>query len=125
MDCLLSESDIKGAKARYDNFASKFEKHAEFFGTDRADEANLLFPWMLISGLDSSDPETEFVFQNEPWTCLISETYIDVDDAEFFAASVDLANNKIWGTLSASVWISPKTEAAHKDKFEQMISSLK
>jgi aldehyde dehydrogenase (NAD(P)+) len=64
-------------------------------------------PWTLLPGLDATDPR-EPVFTIEPFCSILSETEVGSDDPiEFLERSVDFANNRLWGTLSAQLVVHP------------------
>ncbi|HVU03579.1 MAG TPA: aldehyde dehydrogenase family protein [Polyangiaceae bacterium] len=68
-------------------------------------------PWTLVLGLDADDPN-ERNFCDEPFCAILSEAQVgSTDPAEFIAAAVPFANDKVWGTLSAMFFVHPKTQA--------------
>jgi acyl-CoA reductase-like NAD-dependent aldehyde dehydrogenase len=79
-------------------------------GTDQA------LPWTLVLGLDAaSASETNFV--TEPFCAILSEVSIgSADPIEFLQAAVPFANDRVWGTLNATLFLHPKVEAAASAK---------
>ncbi len=73
-------------------------------------------PWTLVLGLDPANSnETNFV--SEPFCSLISEVSIGgADPLEFLQAAVPFANDRVWGTLNATLFIHPKIEASASAK---------
>jgi acyl-CoA reductase-like NAD-dependent aldehyde dehydrogenase len=68
-------------------------------------------PWTFISGVDTNNPN-EPLCQVEAFCGVLAETTIDTDEpVEFLARSVDIMNNKLWGTLNACIIIHPKLES--------------
>ena len=66
-------------------------------------------PWTFITGLDASAP-TDPLFRVEPFCSIISEARIgSTDPIEFLESAVEFANQKLWGTLSATLVVHPKT----------------
>jgi hypothetical protein len=66
-------------------------------------------PWTLVRGLDPSDP-VEPLFSTEPFCSILSEASIgSADPIEYLERAVTFANNRLWGTLSATVIVHPKT----------------
>lgn len=64
-------------------------------------------PWTLLPGLDPTD-EAEPAFRTEPFCALLSETSVGTEDPqEYLEAAVDFANQRLWGTLSASLLVPP------------------
>ena len=66
-------------------------------------------PWTLVRGLDPSDPG-EPLFSTEPFCSILSEAPIgSADPAEYLERAVTFANNRLWGTLSATIIVHPRT----------------
>ncbi|MGH7535608.1 MAG: aldehyde dehydrogenase family protein, partial [Gemmatimonadales bacterium] len=66
-------------------------------------------PWTLLPGLDPADP-SEPAFQTEPFCAVLSETEVGSGDAiEYLDRAVDFANQRLWGTLSATIVVHPST----------------
>jgi aldehyde dehydrogenase (NAD(P)+) len=66
-------------------------------------------PWAIIPGVDA-DKKDEKVFYMEPWCSVISETSIGTaDPAAFLDEAVKFCNDRVWGTLSATIIIHPST----------------
>jgi hypothetical protein len=79
-------------------------------GTDQA------LPWTLVLGLDPAD-SSERNFFTEPFCALMSEVSIgSTDPLEFLKAAVPFANDRVWGTLNATLFVHPKVEAAPSAK---------
>jgi aldehyde dehydrogenase (NAD(P)+) len=72
--------------------------------------------WTLIRGLDAAS-DNEPLFSTEPFCSLLSEVALpEHDPAGFLKAATAFCNNKLWGTLSASLYIHPKTEQGSEVK---------
>src|SRR5581483_6776828 len=66
-------------------------------------------PWAIIPGVDA-EKKDEKVFYMEPWCSVISETSIGTaDPAAFLDEAVKFCNDRVWGTLSATIIIHPTT----------------
>lgn len=60
-------------------------------------------PWTIVRGLDAGDA-SEPLFGTEPFCSILSEVSVGSDDpAEFLAAATRFANERLWGTLAASI----------------------
>jgi aldehyde dehydrogenase (NAD(P)+) len=84
-------------------------------------------PWTLLSGLDPMD-SAEPAFSGEPLCAVLSETAVGSDDPiEYLERAVDFANNRVWGTLAATVVVHPKTlkDPRLGQAVEQAISRLR
>jgi Aldehyde dehydrogenase family len=101
-------------KAYYPGAAQRFEAltsgHADVRKIGTA-EPNAL-PWALVLGLDAGDTREKNFF-TEPFCSILSEVSVGSDDpAEFLAAAVPFANDRVWGTLNAMLFVHPKVEAS-------------
>ncbi len=62
-----------------------------------------------MPGLDASDA-VEPAFSTEPFCSVLSETEVGSEDpVEYLDKAVAFANDRVWGTLSATVVVHPKT----------------
>ena len=65
-------------------------------------------PWTFITDVDPVNED--MCFTNEPFTSLFSETALEADDvSSFISKAVDFVNNSLWGTLSATIVVHPKS----------------
>ncbi|KAF8059215.1 ARC6 [Scenedesmus sp. PABB004] len=80
-------------------------------------------PWLLATGLSPDDAQT----RDENWGGVLQEVALPgcagADD--FLAAAVAYANDRCWGTLSASVFIHPATKAAHAGAYDAALAALR
>ncbi len=93
-----------GARERQQAF---LEAHpdARLIGATTPDTA----PWTLIAGVDPTDRE-DVCLNVEAFCGLTSETALpESDPAAFLDAAVRLCNETLWGTLSATVLVDPRT----------------
>lgn len=64
-------------------------------------------PWTLIPDLNPEQPE-EVCFRSEAFCSVFSETALPAADAaDFLDRAVEFANDRLWGTLTASIVIHP------------------
>lgn len=111
-----------GAKDRWE-FLTKGRANVRTAGP--AGEGYL--PWTLVPGLDASDP-TERAFSTEPFCSIVSATEVGSDDpVDFLEKAVDFANDKLWGTLVATILIHPRSlkDPRVKDALEKAIGRLR
>jgi acyl-CoA reductase-like NAD-dependent aldehyde dehydrogenase len=94
-----------GAKDRWRRFLDA-HPDAERHGLAAEDE----LPWTLIRGLD---PDTDDIcFEEEPFCCVLSETGLAArDTAAFVDRAVEFVNERLWGSLSATLLVHPSTLA--------------
>jgi aldehyde dehydrogenase (NAD(P)+) len=65
--------------------------------------------WALIPGLDPEKPD-EKCFHMEPFCGVISETALaPADPVEFLQAAVKFVNERVWGTLAATIIVHPQS----------------
>lgn len=82
-------------------------KHPEALLLGSPKEGEL--PWTFVTGLDSSNDD-EICFRREAFMSLFSETAIEAKDTvEFIEKAVKFANDKLWGSLCASIIVHPKS----------------
>jgi len=66
-------------------------------------------PWTFVTDLDSAN-EDEICFRREAFMSLFSETTIEAKDTvEFIEKAVKFANEKLWGSLCASIIVHPRS----------------
>lgn len=93
-----------GAEALYDQFLSA---HPDARTCGPRHEGAL--PWTLIAGLDPGS-EGDICFTRESFCPVLAETALEAPSAaDFLARAVEFANEKVWGTLSASIIIHPQS----------------
>jgi aldehyde dehydrogenase (NAD(P)+) len=72
------------------------------------DAADGRLPWTLLSGLDANNPN-EPLFAREAFCPILAETSVGSSDpVEFLEQAVDYANERLWGTLSATLVVHPQ-----------------
>ncbi|HEY4753139.1 MAG TPA: aldehyde dehydrogenase family protein, partial [Candidatus Limnocylindrales bacterium] len=93
-----------GAHERFAAFQAHYPQ-AETFG--KAGEGAL--PWMLIPGL-SPDAAGDPAYRFEAFCPVTAETVVDAPDTPaFLDRAVAFANDRLWGTLNATVIVDPAT----------------
>jgi len=66
-------------------------------------------PWTLISELDPRSDAPQF--KVEPFCSILSEVSVgSADPIEFLASATAFANDRLWGTLNAMLYVAPATE---------------
>jgi len=93
-----------GAAARYASL-TKDAAHVTRIG----DAGPGQLPWTLISELDpqASAPQ----FSVEPFCSILSEVSVgSADPLEFLSSATEFANERLWGTLNAMLYVTPQLE---------------
>jgi len=93
-----------GSAERFGAFRA-VHPEAELFG----DAAEGHLPWMLVGGL-SPDAVDDPCYSVEAFCSITAETPIDAPDAaSFLDRATDFLNERVWGTLNATVIVDPRT----------------
>lgn len=109
------ERAFANAPAREPYYPGAEERHARFVARHPSahqfgPKGEGKVPWTLITDLDPRDAN-DICFQVEAWCGVTSETAVEASDAaEFVRRGVELMNDTMWGTLSCSILVHPKTE---------------
>lgn len=110
-----------GSRQRWEELTRE-RKGARTFG---APGKNTL-PWTMVS-LDAND-KNERAFREEYFCPVLSETEVGSSDPlEFLDAAVNFANERLWGTLSATLVVHPKSTKDKRvaDAVENAIAKLR
>jgi aldehyde dehydrogenase (NAD(P)+) len=107
-------STVPPRKAYYPGAAARFEAltggHADVRKIGVAAEHTL--PWTLVLGLDATNMG-ESNFTTEPFCSILSEVSVEGSDpVEFLQKATAFANDRVWGTLNATLFVHPKVEAS-------------
>ena len=98
------EAYYPGARERWTRF-TEHRADVRTYGDD--DGARL--PWTLIASVDARAHD-DMVFQVEAFCSLMAETSLTAPStADFVAAAVTFCNDVVWGTLSATILVDPRT----------------
>lgn len=69
-------------------------------------------PWTVLTNVDSKNANDP-VFSVEPFCSIISETVLESNGAaDFIEKATAFMNDRLWGTLNATILIPPKAESA-------------
>ena len=97
-----------GAGDRYRRFVEAHPEAEEFGAPDGVRPEDEL-PWALIPNVDSQN-EDDICFREEAFCGVLGETRLDADSpAEFLDRAVRFCNERLWGTLNATILIHPKS----------------
>jgi hypothetical protein len=84
-------------------------------------------PWTLMHHLDPNDAD-DICFNMESWCGQTSEVALPASTvAEYIDRAVDFCNDRVWGTLNASIIVHPKSlkDRAVHDAVERAIANLR
>ena len=111
-----------GAFVRQQNFVGAHPE-AEQIGTASAEQ----LPWTLIAGVDPAQQD-DICFTTEAFCGLFSETALDAASvADYIDQAVAFANDRIWGTLNATIIVHPRSlvDPAIADAVQRAIANLR
>ena len=93
-----------GAAARYASLTQDAE-HVTRIG----DAGPGQLPWTLVTDLDPMSSAAQFSV--EPFCSILSEVSVgSADPVEFLASATEFANERLWGTLNAMLYVAPNVE---------------
>lgn len=110
-----------GSQERYRAFLDAHPQ-AEKIGHPQAGE----LPWTIIHDVDIENP-AEICFKTEAFCSVVAMLEIEADDIPcYLERAVAFANQKLWGTLAAGLFVHPKTlqDPRVKAAFEKAIQDL-
>lgn len=111
-----------GALARYQSVTAG---HANTLRL--GDAAPGALPWTLIPGLDPADP-ADPAFRTEPFCAVLSQVSIEsTDPEEFLNQAVEFVNNRLWGTLVATIVVPPsvRRDPSLREALDRAIVALR
>lgn len=107
--------------AYYPGAPARFQR---FSGTYMQPDDRGCLPWRLLTG--QSITERPELFQDESFVCVCAETQLSGDTADqFLAEATEFVNNRMTGTLCASVTIPPGFRTQHATAFERCLTQLR
>jgi len=115
-----------GAAARHAAFMAAHPEAWQLGDPTAGDHPDHL-PWTLIPGLDPAH-EDEPCFTTEAFCSIVGETALPASDAaDFLDRATAFANERLWGSLNATVIIDPRTarDAAVAPAFNRAIGGLR
>jgi acyl-CoA reductase-like NAD-dependent aldehyde dehydrogenase len=108
-----------GAQDRYQAFLDKYPQSVPL-----SDRTTDIVPWTIIP--DVSPVAGEYALNEEAFCGILAQVSIKSDSApDFLTKAVDFANDLVWGTLSCTVLIDPKTQKEYLSEFDTAIANLK
>lgn len=108
-----------GAEDRYDALTAR--RHLITVGARR----DGCLPWTIIPDVDPYRAD-EPLFTTEPFCSLISQTALAAFGAEdFLRHATNFCNDRLWGTLNATIMIHPKQERCFASELDRAVMDLR
>lgn len=108
-----------GAQERYQKFLTSYAQ-CEVLG----EEKKGCIPWTLIPNIPPH--KEEYALNNEAFCGVLAEVALDAADTPtFLNQAVSLCNEHIWGTLSCSLIIDPRTQKKFQSELDRSLESLR
>lgn len=110
-----------GARDRYQQFVAGHSQTQEY-GEATGDK----LPWALIPDVDPASTD-DLVFTTEAFCSLFAETPIEASSAaDFLDRAVAFANERLWGTLNATILVHPGSlrDAAMRAALDRAVANL-
>lgn len=112
-----------GARDRWERFTAAHPE-AEWFGSDEDGDV----PFTFIPDLDATRHD-DIAFTTEAFCAVFGEVPLEAPRSvpAFLEQAVDFCNERLWGTLSASLIVHPRTlaDAASREAVERAIDRLR
>ena len=100
------------------------ERFQQFTGSPAEADASGCLPWTLLTG-QSIDERPE-LFQEESFVCVCAETALEGETPEqFLTLATDFVNQRMTGTLCASVTVPPTFRQQQASAFDRCLADLR
>lgn len=110
-----------GSDKKYDSFLQA-HLEAKQLGT-KVEQGKL--NWTTIFHVDPNAKD-DIVFTREAWCGIVAETGLpETDPLAFFQSAIDFCNDRLWGTLSCSLIVDPRTAKKLGPQLEEGVSQLR
>ncbi|NND99333.1 MAG: hypothetical protein HKN47_18595 [Pirellulaceae bacterium] len=107
---------------RYAYYPGAAERYSKFSGRQVNDPERL--PWTLRR--DVKPDETPHVLQEESFTPVCVEWVLEADsESDFLRKAVDAMNDRIWGTLAASLTMTDTFQRTHAEAVDEALRELR
>jgi hypothetical protein len=120
------ESVLASVPQRCAYYPGAHDRFRKFAGRDPGTEPGEPLPWTLLRDVNPED--APHLFNEESFTCVFAELAIEAETEEdFLRKAVEVANDKLWGTLSCALTVHPgfRKRDGNEDLFQACLEELK
>ncbi len=118
------QKHLKATPLRPSYYPGAADRYQQFSTTDTQLDENGCLPWLFLP--DQKYDERPDLFEQESFTCICAETALDAPSpVEFLQSAVSLANEKVTGTLCATITVTGDFEREHAKTLDTCIDELR
>ena len=115
---------LKQTPLRPAYYPGAVERFQRFTRSQTQADANGCLPWTLLTG--QSIEERPELFREESFVCVCGETALEGETPEqFLSVATDFVNQRMTGTLCASVTVTPLFRRQHTLAFDRCLADLR
>ena len=107
-------------KAYYPGAADRYE---QFVGTPAPENERGQLPWTLLR--DQNADDHPLLFEEESFVCVCAETALSESHDSFLPAAVEFVNERMFGTLSASLTVPDSFQKSHRKVLDHAVANLR
>lgn len=110
-----------GSDKKYNSFIQSHPEAKKLGAKAESGKLN----WTTIFRVDPNKKD-DIVFTQEAWCGIVAETGLsELDPVSFLKSAVDFCNNQLWGTLSCSLIVDPRTAKKLGSYLEKAVAHLR
>ena len=119
----LVEASLQSVPPRFAYYPGAHIRFERATGQASPDRSDGTLPWTLIR--DSRIETSPHLFEEESFVCVCAETTLDESSPEAFVdASVEFVNDRLFGTLCATLTLPNNFQRQHRATLDQAIQRL-
>lgn len=120
----LVEARLKELPPRYAYYPGARERFETAIGTAAPNAGDETLPWTLIR--DADPAESARLFEDESFVCVCAETALgESDPRAFLESAVEFANERLFGTLCATMTVTDAFQKQFERELNQAIENLR
>jgi hypothetical protein len=120
----LLQQALDETPTRKSYYPGAADRYARFAAVEDPRDANGHLPWKLLP--DQQPSERPELFAEESFVCVCAETALDESDSKkFLEAAVAFVNDRLYGTLSATITLPNALQKSEPVWLEQTIGAMR